>query len=716
MIQELTTCSKNNGRLICYIGLCALLIILIVAFCCTGFAKADPYYNALKAEAKSDVLQIRPGDDVELEVIATCLEGSIYYTWNTQGASVLDDNLTSSRCTLLNINADKNYIKCIVSDDFGNSETVYFNVYVNHFTAEGIVFGNDNYGVINKNLHVNSGENAILTVDSSCDLGEMSYIWTCHHYNSGLSFSGSDIEEDVDGSLLSNGGKTCTVSSVTTNMCYVCKVSDEYGHTFSINHTIIVDSGLAVSALTPSEVYIPLNGQTTLKVAATTDEGDIHYQWFYNQYNHNDYYDSLIASGQIEGATGAAYTTSPLVYNTEYICYVSDDYGNADMAIFMVCVDSGMKVTGQYDQEYSIVHPGDSITVSVNPTVDIGEMTYCWNVHEWDGGLNSGTDYEFTDIGYSYTIESIRCLTQITFTAYDEYGNSYEWWFKVSIDNGFSANPVGDIIRQVPNGESITLAVEARTDYGGISYRWYDEENWEMISTEPTVTVKGLSGSSIIKCDITDEYGNGETIEYTIFWDEQRSEEEWNETEVIDLQLNRTYYVFGTSLFRFLPEASGTYIFTSPKAGESYLSYQLMDEDGSILDNEFVEAGYVDINLGENGYVTQACDLEFEKEFVMGNTYYLMIETKKEMPLRVIYFRSEADTLFQHILTIPTGTIRIESQAFAGLINMDAVMIPSSVQFIADDAFSDCEIVIFTTSGSYAETWAKAHQFTVYVD
>jgi len=66
-------------------------------------------------------------------------------------------------------------------------------------------------------------------------------------------------------------------------------------------------------------------------------------------------------------------------------------------------------------------------------------------------------------------------------------------------------------------------------------------------------------------------------------------------------------------------------------------------------------------------------------------------------------------------LTLPIGTVRIESQAFAGCTNLTCIRIPSSVTFIAEDAFDGLPttLVIAAPAGSYAASWATEHGFEV---
>ena len=61
------------------------------------------------------------------------------------------------------------------------------------------------------------------------------------------------------------------------------------------------------------------------------------------------------------------------------------------------------------------------------------------------------------------------------------------------------------------------------------------------------------------------------------------------------------------------------------------------------------------------------------------------------------------------ILTLPTGTAVIESEAFAGLTNVDIIILPAGVISIADDAFKNSEVLIKAPAGSYAYQWALDH-------
>ncbi len=60
-----------------------------------------------------------------------------------------------------------------------------------------------------------------------------------------------------------------------------------------------------------------------------------------------------------------------------------------------------------------------------------------------------------------------------------------------------------------------------------------------------------------------------------------------------------------------------------------------------------------------------------------------------------------------NILALPSDLSAIGAEAFAGLTNVDEIIIPDSVTSIAADAFEGINVTLIVASGSYAETWAS---------
>ena len=68
----------------------------------------------------------------------------------------------------------------------------------------------------------------------------------------------------------------------------------------------------------------------------------------------------------------------------------------------------------------------------------------------------------------------------------------------------------------------------------------------------------------------------------------------------------------------------------------------------------------------------------------------------------------EGDQQLDQVI-LPEGVEVIDSRAFANS-SLNAVNLPDSLYYIADDAFDDTDSVDFTAEGSYAEQWVKMHQ------
>ena len=80
-----------------------------------------------------------------------------------------------------------------------------------------------------------------------------------------------------------------------------------------------------------------------------------------------------------------------------------------------------------------------------------------------------------------------------------------------------------------------------------------------------------------------------------------------------------------------------------------------------------------------------------------------------EIDNATIYYNWNGWKELTNVLTLPEMLTKIESEAFAGLNNVDAVRISEKVTEIADDAFAGTDIVILAPAGSYAEEWAGEH-------
>ena len=63
------------------------------------------------------------------------------------------------------------------------------------------------------------------------------------------------------------------------------------------------------------------------------------------------------------------------------------------------------------------------------------------------------------------------------------------------------------------------------------------------------------------------------------------------------------------------------------------------------------------------------------------------------------------------VMQMPSGTARIESEAFAG-VPMTEIDIPAGVNYIAEDAFDGCGLIAIYTHNAYVTAWAEDHGIT----
>ena len=124
--------------------------------------------NGLKAGVKgSSNVNVPYNEKATLEVEASCNKGEIEYVW--YDADNNEQLGSGAVFTTGNITEKKNY-RCIVSDEYGNYEFVYFAVNIDN--------GLKVEAVGSTNVIIKQGESVTLKVKASCIEGELTYKWT----------------------------------------------------------------------------------------------------------------------------------------------------------------------------------------------------------------------------------------------------------------------------------------------------------------------------------------------------------------------------------------------------------------------------------------------------------------------------------------------------------------------------------------------------------
>ena len=243
---------------------------------------------------------------------------------------------------------------------------------------------------------------------------------------------------------------------------YCCVVSDNLGHRESVRFWISVDNDFTLERVGESKRYVTLGETETLEVEASCRVGNLHFQW----YRVDEDTDREVP---ILGATSPSYTTEAVTHYVRYHCVVSDDYGNSDYCNIYVYVDNGFTAQAVGDEDV-YVKPNQSATLEVEASCDEGSLTYQW--YEWYDDYTEESIAGATSA--TYTIEAVTERCDYCCRVSDKYGNSRNIWFYVYVDNGLTAQAVGDNDVYVTPGQSATLEVEASCDEGSLTYQWYD--------------------------------------------------------------------------------------------------------------------------------------------------------------------------------------------------------------------------------------------------
>ena len=401
--------------------------------------------NGFEVSTNGEEFYVSPGDDQELIVDATSNEPEkITYTWKQYDED--EDEYVEVQPTdpskpgimaLTDIQGYQEY-RCYVDDGYGYSD--YFEFYVYIETGLELDYEGE--------IVAQPGQDVTLTVtpSSTVENNEYTYEW---------------YDDDYD--LIEGANKaTYTVTNVQRAMDFRCYVTDKYGTKVRAYFEISIDNGFEISY--EKDVTIQPGETATLKVTATANEPEgLSYKW----YRDND-----------EGTIGTD-STLEVSQTDRYSCRVTDKYGNEEWAEIHVIVDNDLELS--IDQLEGVsgdsitIQPGDEVTLSATATAkDASGLKYWWYDNEGD------KEYDTRSITVSPNRSgSFECTVE------DQYGNWVDAYIRVNIASGFSAEADGDTNFVINYGDPVTAKVNATTDEGTLTYRWYvegDDESEEIVA------------------------------------------------------------------------------------------------------------------------------------------------------------------------------------------------------------------------------------------
>ncbi len=576
-----------------------------------GFGhRAEIWFNLLvdthfSAEAVQEEVSVSPGESATLEVLASS-DLPLSYQWYDAAWNPIEGETGSSYTT--GPATENTYYYCYVSDGI-NYVHVWFGVKIDtHFRS----------WVENGDVLAPLGGTAVLEVFAESDAPEqISYQWYQgyrHVEDDGDWWWSWDYSDRIEGAT----GSRLTVENVTEAGYYVCQVTDGYGSGDNWGIYVYVDTHFSAQA-EQQNVWVSIGESAELKVLAESDAPErISYQWyrgfrrFYGE-GENDWYWTWDHSGRIEGETGSSLTVGNVTEGAYYVCEASDGFGRTEVLNFTIYLD--VHLSAWAEQTEFFLPLGETVTMEVFASSDDPDrISYQWyKEHRVTDGENWWWTSERVEgaTGSSLTSEPMTESVNYFCTVYDGYGGSTSIWFRLRLDNHFTAEAVRENFF-LSQGETATMEVAASSDEPElISYQWYkavgDGTGWSVGGNDK---IPGATGSSLTSepvdenacymCEVSDGYGTTTDV-----WFYLRvlnvTPIELNVVTTAEI-VNQGDYAF----FSFVPETTGEYVFVSLTAADTYGCLydadwnDLASDDDGGTDNNFRIA--YELQAGETYY------------------------------------------------------------------------------------------------------------------
>ena len=310
---------------------------------------------------------------------------------------------------------------------------------------------------------------------------------------------------------------TCTAGPVLTNCSYFCTVTNSAGDAEYYEFMLHIRSHLSVTYGEGcyEDMKVPLGTSATLKANISCDvmEG-LQITWSLSEREWDEMIGtswSTTPSSIIEGATSNIYTTPAVQSEQVYTCEARDQFGNWDSITFYVNVDNGLLLEAK--QKKVSVKPGETAILEVIAHYNQGPVIFQWqDLKTWtiiEGETSATCAIPNVQRGQRY-----RCAVM------DSYGNCDIEDFQVGIDNGFTVKRNNPDPVRVLEGGSVVLSVTASCDVGELTYYWQDlRRPWDsyfLNNNTDSCLLENVTGSGTYTCNVSDSYGNTETVYFYV--------------------------------------------------------------------------------------------------------------------------------------------------------------------------------------------------------
>ena len=468
--------------------------------------------NDFTAYAKDgEAVYVENGGTAVLEVEASTGSGEISYQWfrgvptdaEFFGTIWFYEEIpeeTGSSLTVEDVTGRMEFY-CAVSDEFGNSEEVSFSVFVeNGFSVEAAG---------EPSIIVKPGDDAVLEVNATVNEGDLTCVW----YKQFAFFNGEQWDGDFT-ILDDETDLVLSLENIETSAVYFCVVTDEFGNTDSVMFEVVVDTGFTVNTPEQVDIAVTAGESAALTVDAEVEDGPLYYFWTVYDESAEEYV-------LIEGENSASLELEKVSGSAEYVCLVTDAYGNYKEISFSVKVKSGLTVVNPYNELHA--EPGDTLEITAEAySSDGSEISYVWEAYgkvyneeteSWDY-----VQFDIDETGSTITVENIDGTRDYLCIISDENGSSEIAWFTIYVDGDLVVNTPAENTVSVYSGESAILSVDAVSS-ANISYAWrmIDPDYVSYPDAkDSTFTTEAITEDSIFICAVTDALGNTKTVRFYV--------------------------------------------------------------------------------------------------------------------------------------------------------------------------------------------------------
>ena len=567
-------------------------------------------------------LHVEPGDQAQMKVVVSAMDTSqITYEWylrheweglsSTYVSYSLIEGETEDTLLLENPITGEKY-RCLVRDQYGNSQEQHFRIYVDN---ELTVFLEEP-DITSVDIDLVPGESVNLRVFATAkDDTQLRYEW----------HAGGELLEETQEGTYELEVPQCTE--------YRCIVSDQYGNSGTVSFFVNVDNELIIwpeggeSGISEFDFHVEPGDQARMKVnASANDPDDIKYQWFI-YYETSDMWSTHVHTDLIEGATEDTFILETPKTGDTYICNVSDKYGSSQDLRFNVYVDNELTVYAEEPENteaYINAAPRETVLLRTLATAkDDTELTYDWYQR---GDLLEENQENTYELEVPQSTE-YRCIVK------DQYGNSSIVSFFVYVENNLTVYAGGtfetvDDIYVFPGDQAVLNVDVSAIDDSEMTYVWYRNEYcwnayYDWYSTRvmdgengPECIIEEFSDHDLCNeytCEAIDRYGNSVSVTFKIHVVE---ETQYLAVRLLDTSENTISDGFTVTWY----SADGTVLGMGEKIHnvEAQTQYECRVSLGEELSYQYVQPEPIFYTAGEDSETFDVLLTEIEPVAVMG--------------------------------------------------------------------------------------------------